>query len=144
MKRLVGFSLLSVCIQVIQVTAVYALENWTEVTTNPVGDRFLVYEEAIQRQIDTVRFWEYRYFEQPNNAFLPFAVDTSVYGVMLYQLGNCASGIVQTQTILVFDQTQQQIQQQDYGDRGEVTQLMPGSSAADVLDYVCDQDERAQ
>ncbi|GAB4380545.1 MAG: hypothetical protein Kow00121_37040 [Elainellaceae cyanobacterium] len=135
MKRLLGFSLLSgllLCGSVAQ-----ALENWTEVTINPVGDRFLIFDESIQQAGETVQFWEYRYFEQPNNEFLTFEVEEPVYGVMLYQSGNCASGIVETQKIIVFDQEQQQIQEMDYDGRSQVSQPMEGSSAAKVLSYVC-------
>ncbi|NJL21348.1 MAG: hypothetical protein HC895_11790, partial [Leptolyngbyaceae cyanobacterium SM1_3_5] len=40
--------------------------QWTEVTTNAVGDRFLVDQSSIQVNGNSVWYWQYREFRQPN------------------------------------------------------------------------------
>jgi hypothetical protein len=116
-----------------------AAEAWVEVTVNAVGDRFLVDQNSIARSENTIRYWEYREFKQANNAFLDFEVERPVYGVMIYRSVDCASGVGRTRRLVIFDQNRQVIQRVDYGDTGSLTQPMAGSSAANVIRYVCAQ-----
>ncbi|WP_088889404.1 surface-adhesin E family protein [Leptolyngbya ohadii] len=116
---------------------VRAQEAWVEVTTNAVGDRFLVNQNSIERSQDTVRYWEYRQFQQPNNAFLDVEVEQPVYGVMIYRSVDCTSGAERTRRLVIFDQDRQVIQRINYDDNGSLTQPAPGSSAAQVVRHVC-------
>jgi len=118
---------------------VRATEAWVEVTTNAVGDRFLVNQNSIERSQDTVRYWEYRQFQQPNNAFLAFDVEQPVYGVMIYRSVDCTSNVERTRRLVIFDQNRQVIQRVNYDDSGSLTQPRAGSSAAQVIRYVCTQ-----
>lgn len=115
-----------------------AAEEWVEVTVNAVGDRFLVDQNSIMRSENAIRYWEYREFKQANNAFLDFKVEQPVYGVMIYRSVDCASRIGRTRRLVIFDQNRQVIQRINYGDDGSLTQPMAGSSAANVIQYVCD------
>jgi hypothetical protein len=110
-----------------------------EVTVNAVGDRFLVDQNSIERSDNTIRYWQYRAFQQANNVFLDFAVEQPVYGVMIYRSVDCASGVERTRRLVVFDQNRQVIERVDYGDDGSLAQPMAGSSAAKVIRYVCTQ-----
>lgn len=118
---------------------VKAAEAWVEVTANAVGDRFLVDQNSIERSETTIRYWQYRAFKQANNAFLDFEVEQPVYGVMIYQSLDCASGVERTRRLVIFDQNRQVIQRVDYGDNGSLAQPIAGSSAANVIRYVCAQ-----
>lgn len=120
-------------------SGVRAAEKWVEVTVNSVGDRFLVDQNSIDRTENTIRYWEYREFKQANNAFLDFEVEQPVYGVMIYRSVDCASGVERTRRLVIFDQNRQVIQRVNYGDNGSLTQPMAGSSAANVIRYVCTQ-----
>jgi hypothetical protein len=116
-----------------------AAEEWVEVTVNAVGDRFLVDQNSIERSENTIRYWQYRAFKQANNAFLDFEVEQPVYGVMIYRSVDCASGVERTRRLVVFNQDRQAIERVDYGENGSLTQPMAGSSAANVIRYVCAQ-----
>jgi hypothetical protein len=118
---------------------VKAAAEWIEVTVNAVGDRFLVDRNSIERSENTIRYWEYREFKQANNAFLDFEVEQPVYGVMIYRSVDCASTVGRTRRLVIFDQNRQVIQRVNYGDDGSLTQPMAGSSAANVIRYVCTQ-----
>lgn len=120
-------------------SGVKAAEEWVEVTVNAVGDRFLVDQNSIERSENTIRYWEYRAFKQANNAFLDFEVEQPVYGVMIYQSVDCASGVGRTRRLVIFDQNRQVIQRVNYSDNGTLAQPMAGSSAANVIRYVCTQ-----
>lgn len=117
---------------------VKAAEAWVDVTVNAVGDRFLVDQNSIERSENTLRYWEYRQFQRPNNVFLDFEVEQPVYGVMLYRSVECETGVVRTRRVVVFDQERQVLQRVNYDDSGSLTQPMEGSSAATVIRYVCD------
>lgn len=114
-----------------------AAEAWTEVTRNAVGDRFFVNQNELRQEGNTVWYWEYRYFQQPNDAFVTFEVEQPVYGVMLYQSVDCATGVARLRQLRVFDQNQQQFTNMNYGDTGELAQPVSGSSAAKVIQFVC-------
>ncbi len=120
-------------------SGVQAAEAWVEVTTNAVGDRFLINPDSIERSQNTVRYWEYRQFKQPNNAFLAFEVEQPVYGVMIYRSVDCTSGVERTRRLVIFNQERQAIQRVNYDDNGSLTQPTAGSSAAQVIRHVCTQ-----
>ena len=115
-----------------------ATENWVLVTTNSVGDRFLVDENSIERNESGVRYWQYRDFQQPNNAILDFQVDQPVYGVMFYQSSNCASGTERTQRVVAFNQNREVIRRVNYEEDAALSQPVEGSSSAATLKFVCD------
>lgn len=125
-------------LSVIASTAAIAAD-WESVTQNAVGDRFLVDVSAIQRNADTVFYWEYREFPQPNNPFLEEPVDRPVHGVVLNWSANCTSKTQRLRQVTAYDKERKVIKRLSYGDSGTVTQPRSGSSASVVLNYVCDQ-----
>ncbi|NJO39252.1 MAG: hypothetical protein HC769_00440 [Cyanobacteria bacterium CRU_2_1] len=137
MKRLLNLVIFS-CV-LFYGSVVVAAEEWIEVVVNGVGDRFLIDQNSIERQDNIIQYWEYRYFEQPNNAFLDFEIEQPVHGVMLYQSVDCDSGVVRLRRLVVFDRDRQVIRRENYDDNGELSQPMQGSSAETVLRYVCNQ-----
>lgn len=112
-------------------------EGWVDVTENAVGDRFLVHQSSIQRQGNSARYWEYRTFQQPNNAFLEVAVEQPVYGVVLFQSVDCVSGVTRMRRVVVLDQNRQTIRSLSYGENGPLSQPQTGSSSATVVQFVC-------
>lgn len=125
------FSLLSAPVAVAQ-------GQWTEITTNAVGDRFLVDQNSIEVNGNNVWYWQYRDFRQPNNAFVQEDISEPIYGVMLYQSVDCTSGVERLRRLTVFGQNRQVLQRFNYGDSGSLSQPQAGSSANAVLRYVCD------
>ncbi|HEY9698506.1 MAG TPA: surface-adhesin E family protein [Trichocoleus sp.] len=119
-------------------SAAPAAENWVLVTTNSVGDRFLIDQNSIERNENSVRYWQYRDFQQPNNAILDFQVDRPVYGVMFYQSSDCQSGTERLWRVVAFDQNRQVIRRVNYEENGALSQPNEGSSAAAVLKFACD------
>lgn len=118
-------------------------EDWVEVTSNAVGDRFMVERNAIEFRDGAVWYWEYRSFPQPNNAFVGVELEKPVYSVMLYRSADCAGGVSRLRRIIARDQEQQVIERINYDDAGPLTQPQPGSSAAAVLQFVCEQAQPA-
>jgi hypothetical protein len=112
--------------------------EWESVTQNGVGDRFLVDTSSIQRKADTVFYWEYREFPQPNNAFLEESVDQPVHGVVLNWSANCPSQTQRLRQVTAYDKDRKVIKRFSYGDEGTLVQPRSGSSASAVLGYVCD------
>lgn len=137
-KYLLGLAILS---QVLTAPPSLAQTAWREVARNEVGDRFLVDQNSIERNGDAVWYWEYREFEQPNNAFVPETIDQPVHGVNLYQSVDCASRTARLRRITVYGSDRQVLRRINYGDTGSLTQPRPGSSAATVLGYVCSQSQ---
>jgi hypothetical protein len=136
MKRLLGFAVFgALLVQMPQAVA----QEWVEVTVNSVGDRFLVDRGSIQPRTNSVRYWEYRDFRQPNNAFVEEPIEDPVYGVMLYQSVDCAAGISRLRQVVVHGENRQEIRRFVYGNDGSLFQPVEGSSASAVLRYVCDQ-----
>lgn len=113
--------------------------NWFEITRNAVGDRFMVERSSIELRDGIVWYWEYRDFPQPNNAFIRVEIDQPVYGAMLYRSVDCASGVSRLRRVVVYDRERQVIQRINYDDEGPLTQPQEGSSAAAVLNFVCEQ-----
>lgn len=116
-----------------------AQENWTEVTRNDVGDRFMVDRSSIEFKDGIVWYWEYRDFPQPNNAFVGVEIDQPVYGAMLYRSVDCASGVSRLRRMVIHGRDRQVIQRVNYDDAGRLAQPQSGSSAAAVLRFVCEQ-----
>ncbi|HEY9663292.1 MAG TPA: hypothetical protein V6C65_33005 [Allocoleopsis sp.] len=114
-------------------------ENWVEITRNAVGDRFLVNSNSIEFKDGIARYWEYRDFPQPNNAFIGVELEQPVYGAMLYRSVDCASGVSRLRRIVVYTSDRQVIQRINYDDAGPLAQPQAGSSAAAVLRFVCEQ-----
>lgn len=112
--------------------------DWESVTQNAVGDRFLVDTSSIQRKADSVFYWEYREFPQPNNAFLEETVDRPVHGVVLNWSANCSSKTQRLRQVTAYDKERKVIKRFSYGDTGALLQPKTGSSTSTVLNYVCD------
>jgi hypothetical protein len=112
--------------------------EWEKVTENAVGDRFLVDTSSIQRRGDTIFYWEYREFPQPNNAFLEETVDRPVHGVVLNWSANCSSKTQRLRQVTAYDKERKVIKRFSYGDTGTLLQPRSGSSSSTALNYVCD------
>lgn len=117
--------------------------EWVKVAENSVNDRFFVDKGSMQRQGDIVRYWEYREFQQPNNAFLEETVDKPVYGVVMSWSLDCAAKVQRLRQVTAYDRDRKVIQKFAYGDSGSLVQPKPGSSASRVLDYVCTSKEQS-
>ncbi|MBL1177372.1 surface-adhesin E family protein [Pantanalinema sp. GBBB05] len=135
MKRLL--SGLTAAATLLSTPAVMAAE-WVNVAKNSVGDAFSIDKSAIQRNGDIVRYWEFREFPQPNNAFLEEAVEQPVHGVVIGWSADCASMIQRLRQVTAYDKNRKLIQRFTYGDAGSLAQPKPGSSAYTALKYVCD------
>ena len=136
-KYLLGLTVLSQTLMFAPIAIAQAA--WREVARNEVGDRFLVDQNSIERNGAAVWYWEYREFEQPNNAFVPEAIEQPVYGVNLYQSVDCAARTARLRRITVYGSDRQVLRRINYGDTGSLAEPRPGSSAATVLEYVCSQ-----
>lgn len=117
--------------------------EWVEVTRNAVGDRFMVERNSIEVRDGVVWFWEHRDFPQPNNALLDMELDQPVYSALLYRSVDCVGGVSRLRQIIVNNQERQVIQRINYGSDGQLSQPQPGSSAAAVLRFVCEQAQSA-
>ncbi|NJP09768.1 MAG: hypothetical protein HC866_10005 [Leptolyngbyaceae cyanobacterium RU_5_1] len=112
--------------------------EWVSVTTNAVGDRFFIDKSTIQRTDTTVRYWEYREFPQPNNAFLEETVDQPVHGVVLNWSADCTNKMQRLRQVTAYDKTRKVIRRFSYGETGSLAQPRSGSSSSSVLNYICD------
>jgi hypothetical protein len=121
-------------------TAAALAAEWVNITTNSVGDKFLVDPSTIQRRGDAVWYWEYREFPQPNNAFLEEQVDEPVYGAVINWSVDCASKVQRLRRLTAYGKDRKVIRRFSYEDQGSLTQPQLGSSAYKVVDYVCKQD----
>jgi hypothetical protein len=115
--------------------------NWVEVTTNSVGDRFMVNPTSIENRDGIVWYWEYRDFPQPNNAIVGLDVGQPVYGVMFYRSTDCTSGATRLRRVVIHSQNRQVIRRVVYNESGPLSSPAQGSSAAAVVRYVCDRRE---
>ena len=111
--------------------------EWVKVAENTASDRFFVDQSSIQRQGSFVRYWEYREFPQPNNAFLEESVDQPVYGVVINWSGDCTNSTQRLRQVTAYSKDRKVIQRFSYGDQGILNQAQPGSSTNAVLNYVC-------
>jgi hypothetical protein len=117
-------------------TAAPAVE-WTKVTENSVGDKFLVDTSAIQRKDNTVFYWEYREFATPNNAFLEVELSKPLHGAVSRWSVDCDTKVQRLRRINAYAKDRSLIQKFTYGDPGLTVQSRPGSSVASVIDFVC-------
>ena len=134
MKRFLGLAIAS---SLLAIAPVMAAEKWEAVTTNSVGDRFLVDVNSIEQRGESVWYWEYRDFKQPNNVFLDSPVNKPVFGAVIYRSVDCKAGTTRLRRLTAYDKNRQVIQKFDYGDRGRLANPVTGSSAKAVLDFVC-------
>ncbi|MGI0489385.1 surface-adhesin E family protein [Pantanalinema rosaneae CENA516] len=128
---------LGTALVVLQTPAVLAAE-WVNVAKNSVGDSFSIDKSAIQRNGDIVRYWEFREFPQPNNAFLEETVEQPVHGVVIGWSADCTSMVQRLRQVTAYDKNRQLIQRFTYGDAGSLAQPKTGSSAHTALKYVCE------
>ncbi len=111
--------------------------DWVNIATNSVGDRFSVDKSSIRRNAEVIRYWEYRKFSQPNNAFLAETVEQPVYEILMNWSVDCKSQVQRLRQLTAYTKGRKVIQKFSYGDSGSLAQPKPGSSAYKVLDYVC-------
>ncbi len=116
-----------------------AEEDWVEVTYNTAGDRFMIERNSIELRDGTVWYWEHRDFPQPNNAIVEDELEQPVHSATLYRSADCASGISRLRQVIVRNEERQVIERINYGDAGQLAQPQPGSSAAAVLSFACEQ-----
>jgi hypothetical protein len=114
-----------------------AAPQWTKVTENAVGDRFLVDGSAIQAQGSNRFYWEYREFAQPNNPFIEVALSQPVEGAVVRWSINCSNKSQRLLRINAYTTDRQLIQKFTYGETGVGVQSRSGSSTAKVGEYVC-------
>jgi hypothetical protein len=118
--------------------AVFAAE-WFKVTENRVKDQFFIDKSSIQRRGDSVWYWEFREFQQPNNAFLEETVNQPIHGLVMNWSVDCVSKTQRLRQATAYDKSRKVIQRFSYGDNGSLAQPRSGSSASAVLEYVCQQ-----
>ncbi|MBD1870020.1 hypothetical protein H6F95_22545 [Cyanobacteria bacterium FACHB-471] len=140
MKRLL-IGLTALCAVVSFAPVALAVEDWVEVTENEVGDRFLVDRNSIENREGIIWYWEYRDFQEPNNAFIGVELEQPVYGALVYRSVDCTSLVSRLRRITVHGRGRQVIHRAVYDDNGRLVQPMRGSSSAEVLQFVCDQDQ---
>jgi hypothetical protein len=117
-------------------TIVMAAE-WTKVTENSVGDRFLIDTSAIQRKDMTVFYWEYREFVEPNNAFVEVELSQPMHGSVSRWSVDCGTKKQYIRRVNTYAKDRSLIQKFSYGDPGLLVQSRSGSSAASVADFAC-------
>ena len=138
-QLLIGLAVL--CAAISYAPVAVAAEDWVEVTENDVGDRFLVDRNSIENRNGIIWYWEYRDFQEPNNAFVGVELDQPVYGTLVYRSVDCTSLVARLRRITVHGRGREVIHRAVYDDNGQLSQPMQGSSSAAVLRFVCDQDQ---
>jgi hypothetical protein len=111
--------------------------DWTSITTNAAGDKFFVDKSSLQKTGEIARYWEYREFPQPNNAFLETKVEQPVHGAVIQWSVDCQNKSQRLRQLIAYDKKRAVIRKFNYGDTGSLTQPRSGSSASTVLNYVC-------
>jgi hypothetical protein len=115
--------------------------EWTKVTENAVGDRFLIDTSAIQRKDMTVFYWEYREFAEPNNAFVEVELAQPMYGAVSRWSVDCGTKNGPKKQYIrrvnTYAKDRSLIQKFSYGDPGLLVQSRSGSSAASVAEFAC-------
>jgi hypothetical protein len=117
--------------------SVIAAPQWTKVTENSVGDRFLIDRNAIQAQGTTRFYWEYREFVQPNNPFIEVPLSQPVEGAVVRWSINCTNKAQRLLRINAYTTDRQLIQKFTYGETGIAITTRPGSSTAKVGESAC-------
>ena len=121
-----------------RLTGILYLEN-NLVEGASTGDRFMVERNSIELRDDVVWYWEHRDFPQPNDALVGVELEQPVYSATLYRSASCADGVSRLRQIIVRNEERQVIERINYGDTGQLAQPQPGSSAAAVLGFACEQ-----
>lgn len=111
--------------------------EWVKIAENSVKDRFFVDKSSIQRRGNFVWYWEYREFPQPNNAFLEEKITQPVHGVVVNWSVDCTSKVQRLRQLTAYDKSRKVIRKFNYGETGSLAQPKSGSSASNVLGYVC-------
>jgi hypothetical protein len=111
--------------------------EWVKITENTVNDRFSVDKSSIQRNGNFVRYWEYREFPQPNNAFLAEEVSQPVHSVIVLWSADCKTRLQRLRHAIAYDKNRKVLGRFNYGESGSLIQSKPGSSGNTVLNYVC-------
>ncbi|MEB3295424.1 MAG: surface-adhesin E family protein [Synechococcales bacterium] len=111
--------------------------EWKKITENSVKDGFFIDTESIQRKGNTVTYWEYREFPEPNNAFLENPVNEPLHGVVIRWSADCTSKTQRLRRVNAFGKERKLLQRFDYGENGTLMQPRPGSSGYEVLEYAC-------
>jgi hypothetical protein len=111
--------------------------EWVKITENTVSDRFSVDKSSIQRNGNYVRYWEYREFPQPNNAFLSEEISQPVHSVIVLWSADCTTKLQRLRHAIAYDKNRKVLGRFNYGESGSLIQSKPGSSGNTVLNYVC-------
>lgn len=111
--------------------------QWTKVTENAAGDRFLVDTSAIQAQEDTRFYWEYREFAAPNNPLVEIELPQPLEGAVMRWAVNCRDNTQRLYRINAYTTQRQLIQKFTYGETGIAVKSRPGSSVYAVGEFVC-------
>ncbi len=111
--------------------------TWVKVTENAAKDGFFIDTDSIQKKGQTVSYWEYREFVEPNNAFLENDVAKPLYGVVIRWSADCGAKTQRLRRVNAFTENRELIQKFEYGEKGTLNQPRPGSSGYEVLDMAC-------
>jgi hypothetical protein len=138
MKPAIHILLLSLISAIVVAPKPAQAVDWTKVTENPAGDQFFVDTSAIQRKGNTVFYWEYREFREPNDAFLEIDLPQPLYGAVNRWSVECGSKAQRLNKVNAYGKNRALIQKYSYGDKGLAVQSRPGSSSYKVVEFVCD------
>ncbi len=111
--------------------------TWVKVTENSAKDGFFIDTDSIQRKGQTVGYWEYREFIEPNNAFLENDVAKPLYGVVIRWTADCSAKTQRLRRVNAFTSNRELIQKFEYGEKGTLNQPRPSSSGYEVLEMAC-------
>ncbi len=113
--------------------------EWVKVTENAAKDSFFIDSSTIKKTGNTVTYWEYREFVEPNNAFLENALEKEkpVYGVVIRWTADCGVKTQRLRRVNAFTSNRELLQRFDYGDTGTLSQPRVGSSGYEVLETAC-------
>ena len=111
--------------------------TWVKVTENGAKDGFFIDTDSIQKKGQTVSYWEYREFVEPNNAFLENDVAKPLYGVVIRWSADCGAKTQRLRRVNAFTTNRELIQKFEYGEKGTLNQPRPGSSGYEVLEMAC-------
>jgi hypothetical protein len=137
MNRTFHFVLLGLMTATVALPSRAIAAQWTKVTENSVGDRFLVDTSAIQEQGSTRFYWEYREFDQPNNPFIDVALPETLEGAVVRWSINCSNKTQRLRRVNAYTKERKLIQKFTYGEAGVAVQSRPGSSTYQVGEFVC-------
>lgn len=136
MNRLTAWAI--ACSVLVLPNAAIAAE-WKKITENSVKDRFFIDTSSIQRKGNSVTYWEYREFPEPNNPFLENTIEEPLHGVVIRWSADCNSKTQRLRRVNAFAKDRKLIQRFDYGETGTLVQPRQGSSGYEVLQYACAQ-----